>query len=171
MTTHIEWYERTELLQAALAGDGAFLIVNGPDGRPNPMTIGWAQVGVVWSRPMMSVLVRESRFTHACIEAAESFTVSVPRPGTMRDELAICGSRSGRDTDKIAECSLAVREGLQVDTPVLSDCALHYECRIVVRTQQARADFSADDVLDAYYPQGDHHLIVYGEIVAAYLEE
>jgi flavin reductase (DIM6/NTAB) family NADH-FMN oxidoreductase RutF len=61
--------------------------------------------------------------------------------------------------------------GRAVEAPVIEECALHYECRISARTQQERAHFSAEDVLAQYYPNGDHHLIVFGEIVAAYAEE
>ena len=42
---------------------GAFLMVEG-----NPMTIGWAQFGVIWGRPVCTVFVRHSRHTHALLE-------------------------------------------------------------------------------------------------------
>lgn len=76
---------------------GAFLMVDG-----NPMTIGWAQFGVIWGRPVCTVFVRHSRHTHALLEKSNVFTVSVPAAGTMREALAYCGSHSGRDGDKLA---------------------------------------------------------------------
>ena len=75
---------------------GAFLMVNG-----NPMTIGWGQFGVLWGKPTFSVYVRQSRYTHQLLEHADTFTVSVPASGTMQHELAFCGTRSGRDVEKL----------------------------------------------------------------------
>jgi len=166
----IEWYEETERLQAALARGGAFLMVNSPDGRTNPMTIGWAQIGIVWSRPVLTVLVRESRHTYDCIREASAFTVSVPRAGEFSEELLLCGTKSGRDIDKVVEGGLSLIAGQELDTPVIEGCVQHYECKILARSQQTRPDFFADDVLASFYPKGDHHLLVFGEILAAYVQ-
>ena len=56
---------------------GAFLTAGGTVW--NPMTIGWAQFGVVWGRPVVTVMVRKSRYTHSLMEQAQVFT---PTPGT-----------------------------------------------------------------------------------------
>jgi len=79
-----------------------------------------------------------------------------------------CGTKSGRDVDKAAACGLTLKEAQRVQTPIIAECALHYECKIVLRKQLSRADFSAPDVLDEYYQDDDHHMIVIGQIVAAY---
>jgi len=168
MEERIEWSERTDLLQQALTGGGVFLVANSSDGRANPMTIGWAQVGIVWSRPVLTVLVRKSRYTFACLRTSDTFTVSVPRAGEFKDELLFCGTKSGRDVDKVAASGLILSPGRVVDTPTIDGCVLYYEARILARTQQESTDFSARDVLDQHYTDGDHHLVVFGEIVAAY---
>ena len=120
---------------------------------------------------MFTVLVRESRHTHECIRTSDTFTVSVPRAGEFKDELLVCGTKSGRDFDKAAEAGLTMVPGQEVETPVIEGCVLHYECRILARTQQTRPDFSSDDVLGQFYAKGDHHLAVFGEVVAAYVTE
>jgi len=134
------------------------------------MTIGWAQVGIVWSIPVVTVLVRESRYTYACLQSSESFAVCVPRPGEQKEALALCGTKSGRDLDKATAAELTLVPAQTIDTPVIEECGLHYECGIVARTQQSRGDFAAkaEDVLETYYPNGDHHLVVVGRILDAY---
>jgi len=166
----IAWHEETAWLNEALTKGGAFVIAKDAAGKANPMTIGWAQVGVVWSVPVMTVLIRESRYTFECVKASETFIVSVPKPGELRQELAFCGSKSGRDFDKIAETGMALATAQEVDTPVIDACGLHYECEIIARSQQVHGDFGAHagPVLETYYPEGDHHLVVFGRIVAAY---
>jgi flavin reductase (DIM6/NTAB) family NADH-FMN oxidoreductase RutF len=167
----IEWSEETQLLRAALSGDGVFLVAVDDSGRPNPMTIGWAQVGIVWSRPILTVYVRKSRYTHRCLRSARDFTVSVPRPGDHSAALALCGSRSGRDVDKMKAAGLIALPGLTVETPRVDGCILYYECRIVGRTQQELPDFAASDIVERFYPKGDPHLAVFGEILSAYVAD
>jgi flavin reductase (DIM6/NTAB) family NADH-FMN oxidoreductase RutF len=172
MKRDIQWDEESARLRAALTdNDGAFIVAVDANGKANPMTIGWGQVGVVWSRPMFTALVRLSRYTYECLQSSNTFTINVPRPGELKDELILCGTKSGRDLDKVLECGLTLVPGKAIETPIIEQCALHYECRIVARTQQERSDFDSDEVLRQYYANGDHHLIVFGEIVAAYAAE
>lgn len=167
----IEWYEETEWLKSALSSGGTFVVAKDAEGKANPMTIGWAQVGIVWSVPVMTVLIRESRYTHKCVSSSSTFAVCVPRPGELKEALALCGTESGRDMDKAAEAGLTLVPAQTIDTPIIEECGLYYECEIIARTQQARDDFTdkAGKVLETYYPKGDHHLIVLGRILDVYV--
>ena len=60
--------------------------------------------------------------------------------------------------------------GETVDTPVIQECALHYECRVVVRKQLQEDDFFCREVLEGSYPSNDHHLVIMGEILSSYAE-
>ena len=42
-----------------LDGDGAVLLAGTP---PNPMTIGWGTLGIIWGKPVFQVYVRPSRY-------------------------------------------------------------------------------------------------------------
>lgn len=170
MQRRIRWDQETEWLKAGMAGNGAFLNVNTPDGRLNPMTIGWGQIGIVWGRPVFSVYVRQSRYTYDCLLQAQSFTVSVPRLGELADELLLCGTKSGRDIDKVETCGLTLTAGQSVDTPILSQCGLHYECAIVARHQFEGRDF-ASKAIHKKYESKDLHQITLGEILTAYVLE
>ena len=54
-------------LLTILSHGGAFLTVQGPE-RPNAMTIGWGSLGFAWGKPILTVMVRESRFTYPLLE-------------------------------------------------------------------------------------------------------
>ena len=170
MKNEISWNEHAGHLKDALSGDGAFLVAVDQDGKANPMTIGWGQIGIVWRKPVFTVLVRRSRYTHGCLLQSEDFTVNVPARGELKEELLFCGTKSGRDVDKVAELRLDLAPGREVQAPILEACALHYECRILARKQLEEQDLFTPDVLSMYYGSDDHHLIVMGEIVAAYAE-
>ena len=170
MQERIRWDQETEWLKAVLAGNGAFLNVRTPTGIVNPMTIGWGQVGIVWGSPIFTVYVRLSRYTYECIQAADSFTVSVPRLGELADALTLCGTKSGRDLDKAQACGFTLVPGEFVDTPIIGECGLHYECRIMARCQLEESDIASDNVR-RFYKTPDHHQIILGEILTAYVTE
>lgn len=161
------WKRFGEVQEQVLHGGGAFLVAVDDHDRPNAMTIGWLQIGTVWSRPVCHVLVRPSRYTHRCIAHSGAFTVNVPL-GTMAEELAFCGSRSGRDVDKFAELSLQIIPGTKVRVPLLPGCAVAYECRVAARAALTPEGLLDEGIRSKYYPRGDFHTLFFGEIVAAW---
>lgn len=148
---------------------GAFLTVKSGD-IVNTMTIGWGSLGVIWSKPMFTIAVRYSRYTHELIEKAQDFTVSFPLKGQLKKELGICGTKSGRDIDKFKECNLTLKEGEVVNSPVIDECDLHLECKIVYK-QPMDENALCDEIKEKAYANGDYHVLYYGEIVKAYIKE
>ncbi|MCT4565656.1 MAG: flavin reductase family protein [Maledivibacter sp.] len=148
---------------------GAFLTVKG-GGELNTMTIGWGNIGVIWSKPIFTVMVRYSRYTYELLEKTDEFTVSIPLSKDMKKELGICGTKSKREIDKFKECNLTAEKGKVVDTPIIGECDLHYECRIVYK--QAMEPSNIDKkIREVKYSDNDFHVIYYGEIVASYIKE
>lgn len=162
----MEYFEKFDRLCRALGGSGAFLVVAGENDKTNVMTIGWAQIGVVWGKPVMTVLVRPSRYTHGLMEKAGRFTVCVPPEGKMRKELAFCGSKSGRDHDKVKECGFSLKEGRE-GTRYIAGSDLVYECTLLERTGVQPAAL-AQSVKDSFYKDGDYHTVYFGEIIGVH---
>jgi flavin reductase (DIM6/NTAB) family NADH-FMN oxidoreductase RutF len=167
MTT-IQSSEFFKQLQAALSGNGAFLVVEDGKGSANPMTIGWAMQGFVWQKHVLQVLVRPSRFTHDLLERTDMFSVCVPGHD-MKKALAVCGTKSGRDTDKARECALAIVPGENPGIRIIRDCEFICECRTVAKMQMAPGKlFDGGNISGKFYPAGDFHTVYYGEILAIY---
>ena len=72
----------------------------------NVMVASWGFVGVMWGKKVFVAPVRDSRYTKVMLDKTGEFTVSVPAAGTMKKEIAFCGSKSGRDYDKWAETGM-----------------------------------------------------------------
>jgi len=147
---------------------GAFLTVKDGD-KVNTMTISWGNIGFEWARPIFTVMVRKSRYTHELLENSGKFTVSIPLSDELKDALAICGSKSGRDTDKYTEANITLKDGKSADTPVIGECGLHYECRVVYKQDMDPANLS--ESVKSAYANGDYHTFYYGEIVDCYSVE
>ncbi len=139
---------------------GVFLMVNG-----NPMTIGWAQFGILWGKPTMTVYVRKSRYTYALLENADTFTVSVPASGTMREALAYCGSKSGRDTDKMKDLHAPFVNPQFGAQSGFCGCKYHIECAILFRADLDEFSLNDDRLRERYYLNGDPHRMFVGEIL------
>lgn len=151
---------------------GAFLI-SGAD-RANPMTIGWAQFGIIWGKPICTVFVRHSRFSYELMEKYDTFTVCVPDSGSMSKELAYCGKKSGRDCDKLSDLQLFMSQ-TQSGGKLLDGCKLHFVCKTVAKTEMDMKNVSKE-ILDKFYnvnqatSDGDPHTIYFGEIIDAFTD-
>ena len=166
MRTKIHRYDAVADTLKALQKDGLFL-VSGEQG--NPMTIGWGTIGLIWSRPVFIVLVRPSRYSFSLLEALPEFTVNLPAAG-HREALSICGSVSGRDTDKIAKCGFSLEASEHVRVPHITECPVHYECRVIHKSNVINADLE-EEIVERTYASGDYHRVYYGQILGVYREE
>lgn len=153
----------------ALSGNGAFLTVKSED-KVNTMTIGWANIGYVWGKPIMMVAVRKSRYTYQLIKNSSNFTVSIPFGDKMKDELMFCGTKSGREYDKFSECNLTKLPANNVDSPLIKGCDLHYECQISYK-QFMNSENLVQSIKNNYYKEDDYHMLYFAEILNCYREE
>lgn len=146
----------------------------------NTMTIGWGTIGIDWSRPIFIAYVRESRYTKQFLEANGEFTVNVPMGDVDKKILQVCGTRSGRDMDKIKDLNLTLEEPLKISVPGIRELPLTLECKVIYKQQQDLAAIP-ENILARYYPieedtlhpgsERDYHIAYYAQILKAYIIE
>lgn len=166
----MQFNDHLDHVLSQLSGDGAFLTVQNED-LVNTMTIGWGLIGVQWSLPVFTVLVRRSRYTHSLIDTAEDFTVSVPSDSRWRKALAFCGTHCGRDVDKFAACAMHLKPSRYVITPVIAGGGFTYECELMYRSPMDLDEVPADIRRRFQYTGEDIHTLFFGKIVACYEEK
>jgi flavin reductase (DIM6/NTAB) family NADH-FMN oxidoreductase RutF len=109
------------------------------------------------------------------VEANGEFTINVPMDKLDKEILTVCGTKSGRDMDKIAHLGLTLVEGDTVSVPAIAQVPLTLECKVIYKQDQDPA--AIDPEADARYytkgtrNEGDYHTAYYGEITAAYIVE
>lgn len=138
------------------------LVTAGDKDALNTMTVSWGAVGELWGKDMATLYIRPQRYTEEFLNKNDYLTVSF-YPQDMKNRIhGVCGSRSGRDVDKVKECNL---------TPVFDEKAPYFdEAQIVlVCKKSAKAKFDPKDFIDSeidekWYPQNDYHFIYYAEI-------
>ena len=154
----------------------AALVTTKADGEVDTMTIGWGTLGVEWGKPLFTVFVRQSRHTKKLLDKNGEFTINVPLKGTDRKTiLGFCGSKSGRDVDKIKEMDLHLEEPDVISVPGIKEFPVTLECKVVYKQDQDLSAIAEDKRLRYYAPgtanDGDYHTAYYGEVLAAYIIE
>ena len=136
----------------------------------NPMTIGWGTIGVEWGKPIFIAYVRKSRYTHDLIEATGEFSVNIPVDNAA-EILGYCGSKSGRDVDKVAELGLTLETPQVISVPGIKELPLTLECKVLYKQDQT-IESIPDPIRARYYSgpkdTGNYHTAYYAEIVSAY---
>lgn len=130
----------------------------------NTMTISWGGSGCMWNKPICMVVVRPHRYTFEFMEKYDTFTLTT-FPINYRKALSLLGSRSGRDSDKIAESGLTAIASRVVAAPTFAEAELVIECRKIYYS-----DFDPNHFIDTAiainYPKKDYHRMYFGEILS-----
>lgn len=158
-----------------LEDPGLLLVSTNEQGKSNVMTIGWGLIGVFWGKPVFMISVRPSCYTHEFIEDSGEFTVNVPEEG-MKDVVQYCGEVSGREHNKISECKLNMLKSRVVRPPIIGQCKLHYECRVVhkidIIPRLAPVKFFIRVIIakikGVLYVRDNYRSLYFGEILAIY---
>lgn len=148
-------------------GDQWMLITAGTAEQCNTMTASWGGLGVLWGKPMATAYIRPQRYTKRFVDENEYFTLSFFSE-QYRKALSLCGTKSGRDIDKVKECGFTVRSG-EGGAPYFEQAELVLVCRKRMAMPMDPAAMP-EDVKEKWY-DGDYHTIYWGEIVEALVRE
>ena len=145
-----------------IAKDWMLITASRPDGASNCMTASWGGLGELWGKPVAYLFIRPQRYTHEFMEAGDRCTLAW-FDESLRDRLAFCGAKSGREIDKIRECEL---------TPVTDGDGMVYYAE-AKRVMKLRKLYAAEidpakgfdrELFDFHYPSHDYHTMYICEI-------
>lgn len=147
-----------------LIGKEWMLVTAGNKDKFNTMTASWGGMGVLWGKPVVFVFVRPERYTFEFMEANDTFTLSF-LGFEDRKIYNICGSKSGRVTDKVKETGLRpyFTEGGNV---LFEQSRLSLECKKLYAENLNPACFLQQEALQKWYgdAQGGMHKMYIAEI-------
>ena len=142
-----------------------WMLITARDGeKVNGMTASWGAMGVLWNKPVAIGFVRPQRHTYGLVEAEEKITLAF-LDEEYRSALNICGSKSGRDCDKLALAGLRTQELDGV--PAISEAKLVLVCRKLYAGDIEENGF-IDKTLLSNYKNKDYHRMYVWEIENAY---
>ena len=144
-----------------LIGQKWMLISAGTEDKWNTMTASWGGLGVLWGKNVATCYIRPQRYTKKFVDANDTFTLSFYGP-EYKQALSICGSKSGRDCDKVKEAGL---------TPYFTDGTAAFEeadmvfvCRKLYEDEIRPENFIAKENDEKWYPEKDYHIMYMAEI-------
>lgn len=151
--------EVKENLVKLIADDWA-LVSAGDKEKWNTMTISWGGVGELWGKDVVFAFIRPQRYTKEFMDKSDYFTVSFFED-QFRDALKICGTKSGRDCDKISMAGLSPEYDGEAVFP--EQAKLVIKCRKIAVQKMDNTGF-IDETIESNYKAGDYHFIYIGEI-------
>ncbi len=120
-------------------------------GVPDIITLGWA-MPTSNQPPMVAISVGHTRHSHELITAGREYVLAFPGPELAEASL-FCGTKSGRDVNKVKELGLRTFPAKLVKPPLLGGCVANFEVRVT-----------------GEFVTGDHTIFA-GEVVAAHVED
>jgi flavin reductase (DIM6/NTAB) family NADH-FMN oxidoreductase RutF len=126
-------------------------IARDEQGKHNPITLGWTMI-VSHNPPMMAIAIGKTRHSLEAIRNAGEFVIAFPSEN-QADEAMLFGTKSGRETDKLAMAKTMTEPAKKIDSVLMSDAAANFECKLVSELEA-----------------GDHFIFV-GEVVCSHLNE
>ncbi|MEN6460437.1 MAG: flavin reductase family protein [Syntrophomonas sp.] len=148
-----------------LIGNDWMLITAGNLHKYNTMTASWGGFGILWNKKVCFCVIRPSRFTYQFMEQTDIFTLSF-FDDKYRDVLKFCGSKSGRDVDKVNATGITPVDGT-TGAIYFAEAKLVMECKKLY-FQDLDPDNFVDADIEKNYNHEDYHRMYIGEIVKCY---
>ena len=149
-----------------IIGDDWMLVTAGKPGDFNMMTASWGTMGILWNKPIAICFIRPQRYTRQFAEKYDYFTLSFFEE-KHRKILQICGSRSGRDIDKVEATGLSPLE-TSIGNICYEQSRLFMECRKIYFGDIKDENFVIPEIARRNYPTKDYHRFYIGEIINCY---
>jgi flavin reductase (DIM6/NTAB) family NADH-FMN oxidoreductase RutF len=144
-----------------LIGQDWMLMTAGTPEHFNMMTASWGSLGELWFKPVCFCFVRPQRYTYEFMEKYDGFTLSF-FDEKYKPQLNFCGSRSGREADKVEECGFTPVTA-ENGSVYFEEARLVLECRKIYFQDLEPKNFLSDEIMKNY-PENDFHRMYIGEI-------
>lgn len=128
----------------------------------NMMTASWGFIGEIWGKDTIALTVRPERYTMEFIDKNDYFTLSFY--GDNKKVHSVCGSKSGRDTNKLEETGLTpfYKDGYVI----FEEARLTFICKKLYTQKMDKDGFENKEDYEKWYGEsGNMHNLIIGEIV------
>lgn len=136
----------------------------------NTMTVSWGGIGYLWNKNVVHIYIRPQRYTYEFIENNDYFTLCFLGEENKHIH-SICGSKSGREIDKVAQTGL-VPAVTALDNISFEQSRLTIECKKIYSDMIKSENFINKEPIGRFYnPHGnDLHKMYIAEIVNIYVK-
>lgn len=101
----------------------------GLDGEDNVLAVAYC-ANCSYDPPMVIVGIVPTRYSYKMIKESGVFVVNLVEK-EYEKTFKYLGSNSKRDVDKIAKMNVRTSEAIKINAPLLQDCPVNIECKVV----------------------------------------
>ncbi|MDR9756141.1 MAG: flavin reductase family protein [Thermacetogeniaceae bacterium] len=140
-------------------------LIGAKDGdQHNITTAAWINQ-ISWNPLQLMVSISPQRYIHDMIARTGEFMVTIMGEGD-RATAFFCGTRSGRNTDKLKELNLPTEPGEVIAVPRIKDALANLECKLVKSIVSGNHTLFIGEVAAADYKKGPRPLVLWqGELI------
>ncbi len=115
--------------QTKLMNKVTIAIMPTPDDKYNLITLEWFMRTSI-KPPMFAISIGHTRYSYECLQTSDSFNLCFLSK-EMQEAMKICGTQSGRDTDKLEVIDEPWFHGRYRKIPILKNAVANFECELV----------------------------------------
>jgi len=161
----LSFWDCTNELLTRMRNGGVLCTVADEQGRQNILTLGWGLLGPHYhSNPILVIAVAPPRYSWRFLEALPEFVIAVP-DDSLKDAVALCGTKSGRDMDKFQAAGLTRVSSVHVKPPSIRECPINVECRVYTKVAPPHMLLTPEH---RQRPLEEQHTIYFAEVVGTY---
>lgn len=161
--------DRTELNInpfTAIANDWMLISAKKED-KINTMTASWGGMGHLWNEDVVTVYIRQSRYTKEFVDATKTFTISFFED--CKKELGYLGRVSGRDENKIEAVNF---HPVEIDgVPTFEEAKLVMTVETLFTEALKEKGFEDHALWDRFYADNDFHTMYIAKVTGIYINE
>jgi flavin reductase (DIM6/NTAB) family NADH-FMN oxidoreductase RutF len=140
-----------------LIGKDWMLIAAGTKEKYNMMTASWAGLGILWGKQVAFIFIRPSRYTYEFAEKHDKISLNFFTE-KYRKVLKICGTKSGREMNKMSEVDLTpVKDN---DTIYFQEARLVFLCKKLYFQDLVPDNFLTPEIKTHYKNNNFHRMYV-----------
>lgn len=137
-------------------------VTAGDSEKVNTMTASWGTIGVLWGKNVVSVFIRESRYTKEFVDKHDTFSLTF-FDHKLKAALKYFGAVSGRTEDKIANAKMNIDYAAD-GTPYIDEGNLVLICRKLSATRISPDQFIDTGIDETWYKDKDYHTMYVAEV-------
>ncbi len=124
------------------------LVVTGNMENANIVTIAWVSL-LTSQPPTLGISVGQKGFSGEAIKKNKEFTVNIATIEIMK-QADFCGITSGKDIDKFKESGLTKMPSKHIQSPIIKECPLNFECKLVDSGIVGRTNHFVGEILEVH---------------------
>jgi len=124
------------------------LLTTAQKGRLNVMAQSWHTM-MEFEPPLVGCVIGGNSLSFEALRATRECVISIPT-AELADKVVACGNSSGRKTDKFHAFGLTPQAAELVAAPLIAECYVNLECRVVDTRMVNRYGFFVLEVVKAW---------------------